>query len=415
MITGLSMKEIDQLVIFRKLGSGEMTQVAAAKALGFSTRWVRKKYKRYLKKGAKGLVHQNRERANPKSWPDKQKDFAMKLFNDIFEGFGPTFAAQKLEEIYNIRVSKETLRKAMINNGHWSARKRKPKHRIRRERKSFFGEMMQADGSPHDWFEGRAPKCTLLVFIDDATSYIPLMKLVPSESTKSVMLSFRSYVELFGRPLSLYVDFGSVFSVNTNNEEREKITQFKRACRELDVEIIHAHSPQAKGRVERSNQTHQDRLIKELRLANISTISEANEFIQNVYLPQHNKHFAIPADKEGNVHRPIENRNLELIFCIKAVRMVQNDFTLQYNKRILQLTNNQRAVVRPKEYVTVYEHFNNSLSLSIRNIALNFIELKARPLKQCVYKPEKYYKPMKDHPWRNSYKNLIIAKANGGY
>jgi len=415
MIIGLSMKEIDQLVIFRKLESGEMTQVAAAKVLGFSTRWVRKKYKRYLKKGNQGLVHQNRGRASPKSWSHKQKDFAMELFDGSFEGFGPTFAAQKLEEIYNIRTSKETLRKAMISNGHWSVRRRKPKHRTQRERKSFFGEMMQADGSPHDWFEGRAPKCTLLVFIDDATSYVPSMKFVPSESTKNVMVSFRSYVELFGRPLSLYVDFGSVFSVNTNNEEREKITQFKRACKELDVEIIHAHSPQAKGRVERSNKTHQDRLIKELRLANISTIPEANEFIQNVYLPQHNKLFAVPAAKKGNVHRPIGNRNLDSIFCIKGVRIVQNDFTLQYNKRILQLTNNQRAVVRPKESVTIHEHFNGSLSLSIRNIALDFIELKSRPLKQYVHKPEKYYKPIKDHPWRNSYKNLIIASPNGGY
>jgi hypothetical protein len=417
MIIGLSMKERDQLVIFNKLRERQITQSAAAQALRLSARWVRTKLKRFLKLGAIGLVHQNRGKQSSRVWDQKQKAWVMKLFDEQFEGFGPTFAAEKLEELYGIKVSHETLRKAMINAGHWHGRQRKPKHLKWRERKEYYGVMIQLDGSPHDWFEGRAPKCTLLVFIDDATSQILWLEFVPSESLESVMKAVRHYMELCGRPLSFYVDFGSVFSVNTNNPERDKITQFERACKELGVSVIHAHSPQAKGRVERSNKTHQDRLIKELRLAGISSMEEANKFVRNVYLPKHNKQFSVPAAKDGDVHRSIDQFELDNIFCIKESRLVQNDFTVQYKKRILQLTAHQYAVVRPKEEVAIHEQFNGKLSFFIRKIPLNFVELLIKPKKQKTYqlKPERHYKPAKNHPWKQSYKNIITSTANGGY
>lgn len=408
MIIGLSMKEREQLVTFYKLKSGEISQVAAAKMLGFSVRWTRIKFKRFLKKGASGLVHRSRGRPSPKLWNQKEKEFAMSLFQQDFEGFGPTFAAEKLQELYGIKVSREVLRKAMTEYGYWKTKSRKPKYRTRRERKEFFGEMVQLDGSPHDWFESRRDKYTLLVFIDDATSTIPLMKLVPSESTESVMLALQSYVGKYGRPLSLYVDFGSVFSVNVNNDEKDKTTQFKRACNELGIDLIYAHSPQAKGRVERSNRTHQDRLVKELRLAGISTDNEANAFIENVYLPKHNSRYERPARKIGNMHRSINGYSLDEIFCIKDERIVQNDFVIQYKNRILQLTSEQRAVVRPKEYVTVKEQFDGNLKLEIRGFDLNFVELEGRPKKIAKQKTivNKHHKPSSNHPWRLDYKGI---------
>jgi hypothetical protein len=238
MIIGLSMKERDQFVIFSKLRERKITQLAAARTLRLSARWVRAKLRRFLKFGAGGLVHQGRGKPSSRVWDQEQKSWVMKLFDEQFEGFGPTFAAEKLEELYGIKISHETLRKAMINAGLWHGRQRKPKHRERRERKEFYGVMVQLDGSPHDWLEGRAQKCTLLVFIDDATSQILWLEFAPSESLESVMKAARHYMERRGRPLSFYVDFGSVFSVNTNNPERDKITQFDRACKELGVSII---------------------------------------------------------------------------------------------------------------------------------------------------------------------------------
>ena len=416
MIIGLSMKERDQLVTFSKLKKGEISQAAAAKMLGLSVRWIREKLKRFIQKGAAGLVHKSRNNPSSKIWDTLQKDFVMGLFNKDFHDFGPTFAAEKLRELYGITISRETLRKAMIAHGYWHGRKRKMKHRQWRERKEFYGVLIQLDGSPHDWFN-EGSKYTLLVFIDDATSAIVWAELVPSESTEALMRATRRYVEKCGRPLAFYTDFGSVFSVNTNNPDRIKITQFERACSELGIEIIHAHSPQAKGRVERSNQTHQDRLVKELRLRNISTLAEANRFIVESYIPRHNKAFAVKAAREGDVHRPITTHNLDNIFCIKEERLVKNDFTIQYKNRLIQLLAEQKAVIRPKENVVIHEHFNGSLFIFIRNIQLNFAEIDHRPVKlyEPILRQPIAHKPASNHPWRRSYKYLVTSVSNGGY
>lgn len=414
------MKERDQFVIFNKLKEGQITQIAASKMLQFSVRWVRKKFKRFLALGDAGLVHQSRNKPSSKAWNIDQKKLAMKLFEERFSGFGPTFATEKLNELYGIKINRETLRQAMIKHGHWIGKCKRPKHRKWRERKEYFGVLIQLDGSPHDWFEGRGPKCTLLVFIDDATSMIVWAELVPSESVKSVMQATRRYIERYGRPLEFYVDFGSVFSVNTNNPDHVKITQFKRACNELGIDIEFAHSPQAKGRVERSNKTHQDRLIKELRLRNISTMQEANKYIEQHYIPAHNKAYAVRPAKDGDVHKPLTMHNLDEIFCLKEERRVQNDFTVLYKKRILQLLADQHAVIRPKEIVNISEHFDETLSLSIRKIPLNFTEIERRPVKiqEKIFKQHMPWKPAVDHPWRcysPVTKTQNKAQINGGY
>ena len=403
MIIGISMKETTQIAILESLKNGEISQVCAAHRLGWTTRWVRKKLQRYKQEGAAGLVHRNRGKPSKKAWDKEQKAYAMVLFEGLYHGFGPTFAAEKLEEVHNIKVSRETLRKAMIANGHWHGKKRKIHHRTRRKRKEFYGEMVQVDGSPHDWFEDRGPRCTLINFVDDATSSISVMMLVPSESTEGVAVPFRKYIEHNGVPHSVYVDYGSVYSVNINNADHDKITQFERMCNEVGTKLIKAGSPQAKGRVERSHGTHQDRLVKELRLAGISTIDTANTYINDVYLPAHNKKFAIKAANKGDIHKPATHLNLDTIFCLKERRVLQNDFTLTYKKQILQLTAQQRAVLRPKESIIIHEKFDGSLELYIRGIRLNFTGLSQRPNKpklERIRGDRKPCKPAANHPWR---------------
>jgi hypothetical protein len=401
----MSKKEVDQIGVFEKLKRKEITQIIAAKMLKISDRAVRKKMKRYLAKGAIGLVHQSRSRPSPKRWDEKEKDWAMSLWAGEFEDFGPTFAAEKLQERYGIKTNRETLRQAMIKTGIWIPKKIKPIHRKRRQRRLCFGMMIQLDGSPHDWFEGRGSKCTLLVFIDDATSRIIWLEFSESESFVGVMRATQNYFKAFGRPQSFYVDYGSVFSINTNNPERDKLSQFERAMMEMSVEVIHARSPQAKGRVERANQTLQDRLIKEMRLAGISNMDEANIFVQELYIKKHNELFSVQAAESIDMHRSISGFNMPEIFCKKEERILQNDFIITYNKRIFQLEKQQKTILRPKNRIMVNEHLDGRITLSVRKTVLFFSELVRRPQWSPVVKKAilpKYYKPASNHPWRGT-------------
>lgn len=375
----MNRKEREQLIVFEKLKNKSITQVEAALQLGISTRWVRKKIKRYLEFEAAGLVHQSRNRISNKRWCENEKAFAIDLLRSDWHDFGPSFAVEKLKEIEDIKISKETMRQVMIKAGIWQAKKKKLKHRKRRERRLMIGLLIQLDGSPHDWFEGRGPWCTLLVFIDDATSRILWLEFAESESFKAVAGATKNYIEKHGRPVSFYVDFGSVFSVNLNNPEREKKTEFERIMAELLVKVSHATSPQAKGRVERANKTLQDRLVKEMRLANVSSMEAANQFVQKGdFIQKHNTKFAVPSAAEGNAHRSIENYNLYDIFCTQENRIVNNDFTVHYKRKLFQLNKRQAAIIRPKNYITISEHLDGKITLKIRNNQLNFKEVGMR-------------------------------------
>jgi hypothetical protein len=393
----MNKKEREQLIVFEKLKNNEIKQVEAAFRLGISTRWIRKKFKRYLEIGVEGLVHKNRGRISTKCWCEEEKGLMINLLKSEWDGFGPTFTKEKLEEFYNIKVSKETIRKTLIQEGIHKSKRRRIKHRKRRERYPMIGLLIQLDGSPHDWFEGRAPWCTLLVFIDDATSKILWLEFVKSESNIDVMKATKNYINNYGRPHAFYVDFGKVFSVNLNNPERDKKTQWERALQELSIEVKHAHSPQAKGRVERANGVLQDRLIKELRLAGISSIEEANKFLLNKkFITQHNARFAIDPAQAGDAHKPIESYNLDNIFCLKEKRVLTNDYTISYNKRIFQLENMQKTIIRPKNIITVNIHLDGSVRLSIRKTNLIFREINFRTQKKIEkekVKQYKYYKP----------------------
>jgi len=375
----MSKKEREQLIVFKRLNYGEITQIAAAQMLNISDRWVRKKLKRYRKHGDSGLIHLGRGRQSAKRWDLDERNITISLLKSEWKGFGPTFVAEKLKEQKNIFVSKETVRKMMIVEKLWTPKKKRQKHRKWRERKKMFGVLIQLDGSPHDWFEGRGPKCTLLVFIDDATSRILWLEFVESESFSSVALATKRYIEKFGRPVSFYVDFGSVFSVNLNNPERDKKTQFEAIMKDLIIDVKHATSPQAKGRVERVNKTLQDRFVKEMRLAKISSIDSANKYIQNSdFIEKHNAKFSVPPEIEQDAHRSIKDYNLDNIFCSRETRVVTNDFTIHYKRKVFQLEKQQQTIIRPKNQVIVREHLDNSITMRIRNINLNFKEVAMR-------------------------------------
>ncbi|EKD23204.1 MAG: putative transposase protein [uncultured bacterium] len=220
----INRKEREQLIMLKQVKDGQITQAVAAKRLDMSVRGLRKKQRRYEKEGDAGIVHKNIGKISPWRWSETEKNFTIDLIRSGWRDFGQTFVAEKLSELYRIDKSCEIVRQMMIERLLWMPKKQKIQHRKWRERKEFFGELVQLDGSPHDWFEGRAPKCTLIVFIDDATSQILHLEFVKSESFKGVAGATKNYMSKFGRPLAFYVDFGSVFSVNLNNKDRDKKT-----------------------------------------------------------------------------------------------------------------------------------------------------------------------------------------------
>lgn len=401
----MSKKEINQVSIFEKLKAKEIKQKQASVMLGLSTRQIKRKLKSFRKLGPSSLAHSSRGKPGNHVLDPDLKSEALHLVRTEYPDFTPTFASEKLEEIHKLVVISETLRLWMIDDGLWKVKRRKIDRHVWRERKEYFGQLVQLDGSDHDWFEGRSGKCSLLAFIDDATSQILWLEFAKSESTESLMKSTRSYLEKYGRPASLYSDRGSVYKVNLNNEDKDKLTQYGRALKELDIGLIHARSPQAKGRVERLFGTLQNRLVKELRLKGISDMETANEYLRNEYIEKHNQKFSVAPAKEGDVHQNIQGYEFNDIFCLKEERKINNDFTVQYEKRWLQLEAKQPTIIKPKETVQVWDRFGGELTIVIRKTKLNHIELLRKPEKKVLLKERTervYHIPPKDHPWRNS-------------
>jgi len=364
----MNRKEREQAKVFEQVKQRMITQVEAARKLGITDRWVRAKIKRYSSQKDLGLIHRSRGKQSNKRWNAQQEQLLIELLLGEWHGFRPTFATEKLEECHSIRVSKETVRQAMIRAGLWTPKQKRIKHRARRLRKPVFGIMIQLDGSPHDWFEGRGEWCTLLVFIDDATSTVAWLEFVESESTMALMKATENYVKKYGIPIYFYTDHGSVFHVNLNNAENEKKTQWERAVGQLGSKVIHAHSPQAKGRVERCNKTMQDRLVNELRLAGVSSIEEANNYLRTSnFIEKHNQKFAVKAEQKGDAHKSAELYNLDNIFCVKETRILANDFTIMHNKKIFQLHKQQKTIVRPKNEITVKTNLKGSISRTFEN------------------------------------------------
>lgn len=338
----MSQRERDRLYFVKALCRGELRQVDAARLLDLSVRQIRRLQRRFEAEGDIGVIHRLRGHPSNIKISTDVKEKALSLIRSQYSDFGPTLASEKLFERDGIEVSRETVRKWMIEAGIWKKRKRKTRHHLWRPRRSCFGELVQIDTSLHDWFEGRGGKAVLINAIDDATSRV-WMFFYSTDDTRNNMALLWSYLRRFGRPLAIYVDKASHFKTTRQASLEEDLvglpaqTQIQRALSELDIEHITAHSAQAKGRVERSFETAQDRLIKELRLEGISNIAEANKFLRTTFIPMWNKRFAHPPANPANAHRPRKGFDLAAIFSIQNTRTVQNDYTIQLNGQKYQI------------------------------------------------------------------------------
>lgn len=305
----LSQEEHDRLLIIRKVIKREVRQVEAADLLNISDRQVRNLIGKVREKGSKGMAHGNRGRESPKKMAEAEEERIAGIIKNKYWDFGPTFAAEKLWERQGLKVSDEKLRQIMIDAGIWRVRHRKGDVHQWRERKHFSGELVQMDGSHHDWLEGRGPKLVLMGYIDDAKSEA-FGHFYDYEGIWPAMDSLEGYIRLYGIPRALYLDKLSTYKTTRPADLDELLrgeeaqTQFERAGKELGINIIHAGSPQAKGRIEREFGTLQDRLVKELRLAGVCTKDEANRFLDS-YWPKHNRRFSRPALRPEDLHRPL--------------------------------------------------------------------------------------------------------------
>jgi len=338
----MSREELLRLEIIKRVLKKGLRQVEAAEHLELSARQVNRITRRVEKEGPRGVIHRLRGCKSNRKIPDAVREKALKLCGSKYEGFGPLLASEKLEELDGIKVSDETLRKWMLSDGKWERRRKRKKNRKWRERKARYGEMVQMDGSHHDWLEGRGPMLVLMGYIDDATGDV-YARFYEYEGTVPALDSFKRYARKHGLPLIVYLDRHSTYKSNgklTVEQELEGMklmSQFERAMDELGVKVIHANSPQAKGRIERLFGTFQDRLIKEMRLKGIRTLDEANAFLER-YLPVYNKRFRVPARESGDMHRELPaGLDINRVLCIKDDRTVRNDTTVSYDGKTYQL------------------------------------------------------------------------------
>jgi hypothetical protein len=397
-------------------GEGGLTQGGIASLMGCDVRTVSRRLQRFRSGGDAGLVHASRGRRSNRAFSDELREQVVDLVTRQYADFGPTFAAEKLAERDGLHVGSETLRGWMTDSGLWKPKPRKVTHRQWRERKACFGEMVQVDTSVHDWFEGRGEKAHLINLIDDATSRV-FLRFYDAESTETNMAHLKAYIERCGRPRAFYGDKASHFRVNrsaTAQEELEGLeaqTQIERALCELDITYITAHSPQAKGRVERSFDTAQDRLVKELRLAGISDIATANDFLEERYMPQANAKFAVPAACDLDAHRPTAGFDLDAIFSVQEPRTVARDYTVRFDHRRFQIRKASAAPGLVRGKVIVEQRLDGSLHLRWRGEYLVFAEIVApapsaaalpvgpRPPSRPAVEGTAV-KPKPDHPWR---------------
>lgn len=415
-------QEIDRLRMIRSVIEGKTTWKLAADHLSLSERQIGNLVAQIRKQGNRGIIHGLRGRPSNHQLKPGLLDKALGILREPrYEGFGPTFANEKLQKNHAIALSTSTLRLGMIGTGLWQPKKQRVKHRAWRERRASLGELVQLDGSDHDWLEGRGPRCVLLIYIDDATSRILHGEFIPVEDTLNLFKTTRTYLQGRGRPIAFYVDKDSIYKINRQASIEEELrddqplTQFARAMEELGIKIIAANSPQAKGRVERGFKTHQDRLVKELRLANVSTMEGANKFLWNTYIPEHNARFCVQAANASNAHRPLlKSHCLEETLSWRTDRTLLNDFTLRFKNQFFQILDPAPARVRPGNKITIEIRLDGSAHLRFKGCYMPFKRILKRSAKsqkamdkrlRGLFEPKSTaHAPPRDHPWRASYK-----------
>lgn len=427
----MSTEELERLEVIRKVVEKRLSQAVASRQLGVTVRQIKRLVKKYRDQGATGLISKKRGQVSNNKYTVAKIESIKELVLKHYYDFGPKFAAEKLYEQHEIKVSKETLRQWMIEWGLWKAKREKEVQRHpQRARRECFGELVQIDGSPHDWFEGRGPKCCLLVAIDDATSQLCSLHFEPSETTVGYFKLMSQYIDHHGLPLATYSDRHGIFRINLPNVSEETETQFGRAARELGIEVICAHSPEAKGRVERANQTLQDRLIKEMRLLGINTIEAANAYLPT-YIADHNRRFSVVAKNAVDAHRRElpEQKILDLIFSHQAERKLTKNLEISYKNIIYQVRTNTKGYRLQHAVVTVCDDLNGVITLIRQGKVLEYtcherakknadiVDSKELDFKlDSVKNTAKKYIPPANHPWRhyivNPIKTELYAQKN---
>jgi hypothetical protein len=370
----MSMREIDRLKVIQAVIDGNLKASTAARRLELTKRQVNRLVQRYRAAGAAGLVSRQRGQAGHRQLPSGVADLALTIVRERYPDFGPTLACEKLREVHGLVLAKETVRHLMIDAGLWIPRKqRAPSIYQPRNRRHCVGELIQIDGSEHAWFEDRGPPCTLLVYVDDATSRLMALHFTYSESTFSYFEATRAYLEQHGKPVSFYSDRAGIFRVNCKHATGgDGYTQFGRVLYELNIESICANSSQAKGRVERANLTLQDRLVKELRLQGISTMAAANLYVPS-FIADYNRRFGKPTRNDFDAHRPMrDDEDLDLIFTWRERRKVSHALTLQYDKTIYLLPDTPVTRRLIHKYIEVYEYPAGRIELRADGTALPY-------------------------------------------
>ena len=377
----MSGKERETMVVMERVRRKEAKLAEAARMLGISYRQCGRRYKRYEAEGAAGLVHRLRGASSNRSLSEGTRKRIAELYGGRYEGFGPVLFAEKLLSAHKIKVDHETVRRLLIREGLWKVvRKRKKRHKAWRERRGHFGEMVQMDGSHHRWFEDRGGMCCLMVMIDDSTG-VRMSLLARGETTGAAMRLLWMWIECYGVPKSLYTDRKNVFVPsrkdweNARLEGRECLTQFGRACKRLGIEIVRAHSPQAKGRVERSNGVYQDRLVKELRLEGISDINRGNELLCGGFDRNLNSRFAVEAREKADCHRPACVYDLPSVFCIEEQRTLSANWTLSFENRVYQIRRESENYAPASRQVQVRRYLDGELHLFYRDREVDFEEI----------------------------------------
>lgn len=402
----MSQKERTRLGIMQQVKAQKMSLVAAAQVLSLSYRQVKRIWRRYGVEGDAGLVHQARGRSSNRAKDPSLRQRALARYQERYPDFGPTLACEHLAR-EGLVLDHETLRRWLLAKGLWQIQRRRQKHRQWRERKPCFGQLVQMDGSHHDWFEGRAQPAVLMVMIDDATNRT-YARFSEEETTRAAYDVFEGYVRRYGLPQALYVDRDSIYETTREATVPEQLaqdkplTQFGRAMRQLGVAVDLAYSPQAKGRVERRNGLFQDRLVKEMRLAGISDLESANRFLTEQFLPRLNRRFVVQAAQPADVHRPVP-RHLNEVLSWEEERVVQRDWTLSWQGRTFQINQRHEELCLAGKKVMVRQLRNQTIQLLWKGQKLQWLELAKRPeraSKVAVGKPRIVRPPASGHPWR---------------
>jgi molybdenum-dependent DNA-binding transcriptional regulator ModE len=403
----MSSKERRRLGVLERVKDKEMSLSKAAEVMGISYRQARRIWKRYLQGGDAGLVHRSRGREGNRRKASQEREKILSRYKECYPDFGPTLACEHLER-EGFKIDHETLRRWLLQEGEWTLRRKRQKHRQWRERRECFGEMVQMDGSHHDWFEGRRERAVLMVMIDDATNRT-WARFSEEETTRACYDLLEQWIKRYGVPSSLYVDRDSIYrcerlpSVAEQITGKEPRTNFGRAMDQLGVELILANSPQAKGRVERRNGLFQDRLVKEMRLKGISDLKGANEFLSRTFLPAINRRFTVEARNETDAHQRLQVE-LNEVMSWEEERTVGNDWTVVWKNRWFQIERQHEHLSLARKKVMLRELRNGQVHLIYGGKRLRLQKLPGK-LERKKAEPKrigrtKLVKPAAWHPWK---------------